>query len=137
MRCLLILLFSCGSMPAFAGPCTAIEKQLALVSRQLTLDQTEIAEHTLLPLAALHPDCPELLLDRGRLQAAKGDASGAADLFIRYTDLMPNDSRGLAYFGRFFLDQRDYQKADALSAASVDKNPSDPAALALDRKSVV
>ena len=53
------------------------------------------------------------------------------NFFIRYTDLVPEDSRGFAYFGRFFLDQRDYQKADALSAAALDRNSDDPAALAL------
>jgi Flp pilus assembly protein TadD len=45
--------------------------------------------------------------------------------------MRPEDSRGLAYFGRFFLDQRDYMRADALSAAAVDKNPNDAVALAL------
>jgi len=131
-RALLVLFFAtCSSWPALAGPCSNIETQLAHVSKQLTLNQPDAAERMLLPLSASHPDCPEILLAQARLQAAKGDATEAANLFIRYTDLASEDSRGFAYFGRLFLDQRDYQKADALSAAAVDKNPRDPAALAL------
>jgi tetratricopeptide (TPR) repeat protein len=129
---LICLLFTtCTSWPAFAGPCTGVEAQLALVSKQLTLGAANIAEGILRPITVSHPDCSEILLAQARLHAAKGDAAEAASLFIRYTDLAPEDSRGLAYFGRFFLDQRDYQKADALSAAAVDRNSSDPAALAL------
>ena len=129
---LIFLIFAtCTSWPAFAGPCTGVEAQLALVSKQLTLGAADAAERILQPIAVSHPDCPELLLAQARLQAAKGNAAEAANLFIRYTDLVPEDSRGLAYFGRFFLDQHDYQKADALSAAAVDRNSGDPAALAL------
>jgi tetratricopeptide (TPR) repeat protein len=71
------------------------------------------------------------LLAQARIEAAKGDVQAAANLFVQYTDLLPDDSKGFAYFGRFFLDQHDYPKADALSAAAVEKNPNDPAALAL------
>ncbi len=131
-KALLSLLFAtCTSWPAFAGPCTGAEARLALVSKQLTLGALDVAENTLRPIVASHPDCPEILLDQARLLAVKGEAAEAANLFVRYTDLAPEDSKGFAYFGRFFLDQRDYPKADALSAAAVDKNPSDPAALAL------
>jgi len=90
-----------------------------------------MAEGMLRPIALSHPDCPEILLAKARIEEARGNANQAVDLYIRYTDLEPNDSRGFAYFGRLFLEQRDYMKADALSAAAVDKNPSDPAALAL------
>jgi tetratricopeptide (TPR) repeat protein len=82
-------------------------------------------------MAASHPDCPDILLAQARIRQAKGDANQAADLYIRYTDLEPDDSKGFAYFGRFFLEQHDYMRADALSAAAVDKNPGDAAALAL------
>ncbi len=133
MRTSLFVLFfaTCHPWPALAGPCSSIETQLAQVSKQLTRNELDAAERILASLSSSHPDCPEILLAQARLQAAKGDATEAANLFIRYTDLAPEDSRGFAYFGKLFLDQRDYQKADALSAAAVDKNPRDPAALAL------
>jgi tetratricopeptide (TPR) repeat protein len=117
--------------PAFAAPCYGVEDQLARVSAKLTLGDVSGAEAMLVPVAASHPDCPEILLAQGRIEAAKGNATTAANLFVQYTDLETQDSRGFAYFGRFFLDQRDYPKADALSAAAVAKNPNDPAALAL------
>src|SRR5216684_5171021 len=128
----LSLLFPvCFTWPAFAGPCSGAEAQLAHVSKALTLNAVDTAENTLRALSASYPDCPEIVLHQARLAQAKGSANQAAELYYRYTDTDPNDSSGLAYFGRFFLEQRDYMKADALSAAAVDKNPDDPAALVL------
>ena len=129
---LLSLLFAtCSAWLAFAGPCTGAETQLAQVSRALTVNSLATAENTLHALSLSYPDCPEIVLQQARLSQAKGNPNQAAELYYRYTDTDPNDSRGLAYFARFFLEQRDYMRADALSAAAVDKNPDDPAALAL------
>jgi len=127
----LLLFVTCTVRAAFAGPCTGAEVQLALVSRKLTLDATDVADGMLRPLALSYPECPEILLAQARIEDSRGNAKEAADLYIRYTDLEPDSSRGFAYFGRFFLEQRDYMRADALSAAAVDKDPNDPAALAL------
>jgi len=133
MRTALLSLFfaGCTVLPAIAGPCSGAEAQLAAVSKELTLGAAAVAADMLAPIAASHPDCPDILLAQARIQQAEGDANQAADLYVRYTDLKPDDSKGFAYFGRFFLEQHDYMRADALSAAAVDKNPSDPAALAL------
>jgi len=126
------LLFAvCAAWPAFAKPCTGAEAQLAQVSKALTVNALDIAENTLRALIASYPDCPETVLHQARLAQARGNISESAELYYRYTDKDPDDSRGLAYFGRFFLEQRDYMRADALSAAAIDKNPDDPAALAL------
>jgi tetratricopeptide (TPR) repeat protein len=133
MRTALLSLFFAGwtVLPALAGPCSGAEPQLAAVSKELTLGASAVAADMLAPIAASHPDCPDILLAQARLRQAQGDANQASDLYIRYTDLEPDDSKGFAYFGRFFLEQHDYMRADALSAAAVDKNPSDPAALTL------
>lgn len=120
-----------GARLAFAGSCSGVEDQLARISAKLTLGDATAAEAMLGPVVASHPDCPEILLGQGRIEAAKGNAQAAANYYVQYTDLKTDDSRGFAYFGRLFLDQRDYPKADALSAAAVEKNPNDPAALAL------
>ena len=126
------LLFAvCAIWPTFAKPCTGAEEQLAQVSKALTVNALEMAESALRALSVSYPDCPEIVLHQARLAQAKGNISKAAELYYRYTDTDPDDSRGLAHFGRFFLEQRDYMRADALSAAAVDKNPEDPAALAL------
>ena len=121
----------CTTWPAFAGPCTGAEEPLAQVSRALSRNAIENAEQILQELRASHPECPEIVLNQARLAQAKGSVEEAAELFYRYTDTDPNDSRGLAYFGRFFLEQHDYMRADALSAAALKKNPNDPAALAM------
>src|SRR5689334_5708774 len=115
----LLLFITSVASTAFAGPCIGAEKQLALVSKNITLAAIDAAEGMLRPLATSYPECPEILLAQARIQDARGNAQQAADLYIRYTDLEPDKSQGFAYFGRFFLEQRDYMRADALSAAAV------------------
>jgi len=127
----MLLLASAGSWPAFAGPCTGAETELARISAKLTLNDTSGAEAILAPILTSHPDCPEILLAEGRIEAAKGNAQAAANFFVQYTDLESQDARGFAYFGRLFLDHLDYPKADALSAAALERNANDPASLAL------
>ena len=126
-----ILFAAASAWPAFAGPCSGAEAQLARVSAKLTLGDVSSAEAMLGPTTASHPDCPEILLAQGRIEAAKGNPQAAANFYVQYTDIETQDSRGFAYFGRLFLDQRDYPKADALSAAALERNPNDPASLAL------
>ncbi len=129
---LLYLLFATGvASPVFAGPCSGAEEQLAKIARQLTLNSLDGVKAALQSLSLAHPDCPQIVLQQARLAQAEGNPEVAADLYYRYTDGDPTDSKGLAYFGRFFLEQHDYLRADALSAAAVQRNPDDPAALAL------
>jgi tetratricopeptide (TPR) repeat protein len=122
---------TCCASSALAGPCTGAERQLEQISRQLTLRSPDGIKAGLQALSAAYPDCPEVTLQQARLAEAEGNPEAAAELYYRYTDGDPNDSRGLAYFGRFFLEQRDYMRADALSGAAVERNPNDPAALAV------
>jgi tetratricopeptide (TPR) repeat protein len=128
---LFVLFVTCGASPALAEPCTGAESQLAQISKQLTRNSLDGVKSALQSLSVSYPDCMQVVLQKGRLAEAEGDANAAAPLYYQYTDSDPSDSRGLAYFGRFFLEQRDYMRADALSAAALDRNPSDPAALAL------
>jgi hypothetical protein len=93
---LLMLWLTCTARAAFAGPCTGAEAQLALISKKLTLDVTDVAEGMLRPLAVSHPECPEILLAQARIEDSRGNAQQAADLYIRYTDLEPDSSQGFA-----------------------------------------
>ena len=128
---LYLLLASCPASPALAGPCAGAETQLAKISKQLTLNSIDGVKPGLESLSHAYPDCPEIFLQQARLAEAEGNADAAADLYYRFTDSDPNDSKGLAYFGRFFLEQHDNMRADALSAAALQKDANDPAALAL------
>ena len=67
------ILFAACTLPVFAGPCSGAEAQLARVSAKLTLGDIASAETMLTPIAASHRDCPELLLQQGRIEAAKGN----------------------------------------------------------------
>ena len=128
----LFLLFAiAGVAPALAGPCTGVESELAQISKKLNINSLDGVKPALQSLSVSHPDCPEIVLQQARLAEAEGNPQSAAELFYRYTDSDPNDSRGLAYFGRFFLEQRDYMRADALSGVALQRSPDDPVALAL------
>lgn len=133
MRAALLYLFfaALGASPALAGPCSGAEVRLTQISKQLTLGFLDGVKSALEALSHAYPDCPEILLQQARVAQAEGNSDTAADLYYRYTDADPNNSQGLAYFGRFFLEQHDYMRADALSATAVERNPEDPVALSL------
>jgi len=129
-----ILLFVtalCAPCLASAGECTGAENLLQSISSALANEAVDKAEHILDSLEQSYPNCPETLLDRARLLAVKGNATAAEDAFVRYQQLAPDASRGYAYFGRFLLEQRQYARADSTSLIALEKNPSEPAALAL------
>lgn len=126
---LLFAIFS--ALPALAEPCTGAEAQLTRIAKRLTINSLDGVKSELQSLSTSHPDCMEIVLQQARLAEAEGDPDTAAELFYRYTDHDPNDSRGLAYFGGFFLEQRDYMRADALSGVAMQGNPNHPAVLAL------
>ena len=133
MRVALLYLFLgiCGASPPVARPCSGAETQLVQISKELTLSALDDVKPALQTLSRRYQDCPAVWLQQARLAQAEGNLNAAADLYYRYTDAAPSDSKGLAYFGRFFLEQRDYMRADALSAAAVEKNAEDPVALVL------
>ena len=116
---------------ASAGQCTGAEQQLQSISSALAREALDKAEQILDSLEQSYPNCPETLLDRARLLALKGNATAAEDAFVRYRELAPDASRGYAYLGRFLLEQRQYARADSTSLVALEKNPSEPAALAL------
>lgn len=127
------LLLAALSIPpvAIAGPCTGTETKLASVERALAREDLTAAEAALAPVEASHPDCPAALLARARVQAAEGHAQEAEGMFIRYAHVEPEDPKGIVLYARFLLTKRDYQQADALSAAALKRDPSSAAALAL------
>lgn len=126
-----VFIATCCATSALAGPCTGAERQLEQISRQLTLSSLDGVRAGLRGLSVAYPECMEIVLQHARLEEAEGNPDAAAELYYRYTDSDPNDSKGLAYFGRFFLERHDYRRADALSGAAVERNPNDPAALAV------
>ena len=73
----LSLLFPvCITWPAFAGPCSGAEAQLAKISKALTLNTVDTAENSLRALSSSYPDCPEIVLHQARL-AQGGEALAA------------------------------------------------------------
>jgi tetratricopeptide (TPR) repeat protein len=116
---------------AAAEECTGAENLLQSVSSALASEALDKAEHILDSLEHSYPNCSETLLDRARLLAVKGNATAAEEAFVRYQELAPDASRGYAYFGRFLLEQRQYARADSASLVALEKNPTEPAALAL------
>ena len=107
-----------------------IEVQLSSVSKQLSHGNIVAAEQTLGALGMLRPDCALLVLDRARLQAAKGEEAADAT-FMHYATLKPRDAKGWAYFARFLLAQGEYQRADAAAGVATECDPGDPLAVAV------
>lgn len=129
-----ILLLITALWAPFLAPaeeCTGADNLLQSVSSALASESLDKAEHILDSLEHSYPNCSETLLDRARLFAVKGNATAAEDAFVRYQQLAPDASRGYAYFGRFLLEQRQYARADSASLIALEKNPNEPAALAL------
>jgi len=126
-----LLWIAISSPSAFAATCSGAATPLKIISKDLARNATSAAENLLAPLETAYPDCAELLLARARIKAAQGAAVEAQALFLRYLGLAPDDSTGMAYFARFLIDQAEYQRADDLSAAALDRNSGDPAALAV------
>ncbi len=132
MKAILVLVTALWApWPTSAGQCAGAEQQLQSISSALAHEALDKAEQTLDSLEQSHPNCPEILLDRARLLTSKGNATAAEEAFVRYQETAPDEPRGYAYFGRFLLEQRQYARADATSLLALQKNPSEPAALAL------
>jgi tetratricopeptide (TPR) repeat protein len=132
MRLTLSFVFLALCVPlAWGDACSGAESQLAVVSRELARGLPDAAEAALGAVVASNPQCLEILLLEARIRSAKGDAANAGAIFMRYLQLAPADPRGYTYFGRFLLEQRQYQRADEVSASALEKAPNDPQALAL------
>ncbi len=132
MKAILVLVTALWApWPTSAGQCAGAEQQLQSISSALAHEALDKAEQILDSLEQSHPNCPEILLDRARLLTSKGNATAAEEAFVRYQETAPDEPRGYAYFGRFLLEQRQYARADATSLLALQKNPSEPAALAL------
>ena len=117
MKAILVLVTALWApWPTSAGQCAGAEQQLQSVSSTLASEALDKAEQILDSLEQSDPNCPEILLERARLLASKGNATAAEDAFVRYQELAPNASRGYAYFGRFLLEQRQYARADSASS---------------------
>lgn len=126
-----LILAVSNSCATAVAQCAGAETQLESVSRSLRSEDIEKAAKALDSLEKTNPECPEIVLDRGRISYLKEDASDAEFAFIRYTDVAPVDARGYACLARVYLDEERYSRADATSLQALEKNPDDPGALAL------
>jgi tetratricopeptide (TPR) repeat protein len=124
-------LMVCASLTSSAATCESIERDLTAISKTLAHGEVHSASALLEPLAASHSDCPAVLLAQARVQAMMEDASRADGMFARYTDLKPDDATGYGYYARYLISQREYQRADLFSSLAIEKDPSNPIALAV------
>jgi tetratricopeptide (TPR) repeat protein len=111
--------------------CSNVETQLKAVSKALSAEDTDLAEDKLDDLEVASPNCPEIVLLRGRSLYLRGQSRRAEQALADYARLVPDDARGSAYLGQLLLDKQRYQDADDASLEAVTKNPLEPSALAL------
>jgi len=82
MKAILVLVTALWApWPTSAGQCAGAERQLQSLSSALAREALDKAEQILDSLEQSYPNCPETLLDRGRLLALKGNATAAEDAF--------------------------------------------------------
>jgi tetratricopeptide (TPR) repeat protein len=126
---LAILFF--GASQAFAGQCDAVAPQLKEISLKLDHGDFAAAARLLAPVANSFPECPLVVLAQARTQAAEQDSDQADGTFARYMTGQPDDASGYAYYARYLLNRRQYQRADKLSSIAIEKGHSVPIALAV------
>jgi tetratricopeptide (TPR) repeat protein len=129
--CLWLGLLFFAAFPAFARQCDGARPQLKEISLKLDHADFAAAARLLRPVANSFPECPLVLLAQARTQAAEGDSDQADDTFARYMTAQPDDASGYAYYARYLLSRRQYQRADLLSSIALEKGHSLPIALAV------
>ncbi len=134
---LYLTLALCVSGRAVAGPCTGTEGLLAAAEKQLVQNNLTNAEQLLAALNKDHWDCANVLLVRARLEADQEKAEQAEADFTRYLALIPDDSRGYAYFAELLISEGEYPRADTLSVTAIEKGPNDPVALTVRGKILI
>lgn len=119
------------NVQAFAGECTGAGPQLRQIFRELDHEDFDTAAHLLSPVAKSFPECPLVTLAQARVQAADRHSDQADTTFARYLTDRPDDASGYAYYARYLLGRRQYQRADMLSSIALEKDRSVPIALAV------
>jgi tetratricopeptide (TPR) repeat protein len=130
-RIFLSVCLFCAASQAFAAQCDAAGPQLKEISLKLDHGDFAMAARQLAPLANTFPECPLVVLAQARTQAGERESDQADALFTRYITVQPDDARGYAYYARYLLSQRQYQRADMLSSIALEKGHSVPIALAV------
>jgi tetratricopeptide (TPR) repeat protein len=120
-----------GASQAFAGQCDAVAPQLKEISLKLDHGDFAAAARLLAPVANSFPECPLMVLAQARIQAAEEDSNQADGTFARYMTGQPDDASGYAYYARYLLKRRQYQRADMLSSLAIEKGHPVPIALAV------
>jgi tetratricopeptide (TPR) repeat protein len=126
-----LAILSFGASQAFAGQCDAVAPQLKEISLKLDHGDFAAAARLLAPVANSFPECPLVVLAQARTQAAEQDSDQADGTFARYMTGQPDDASGYAYYARYLLNRRQYQRADNLSSIAIEKGHSVPIALAV------
>ncbi len=112
-----------------AGSCSAVDRSLAEINRDLGHNAADAADRLLLPIEKSHPDCAMLVLARARVHALRQEDGPAANEFDRYKDLAPEDANAYGYLANFLIDRGEYARADTLSSLGLDKDSANPAVL--------
>jgi Tfp pilus assembly protein PilF len=128
---LFLLLASISPPQVRATLCSGAEQLMTSIWKELSAGNIGGAEQGLHEMERTHPECPEAILARARVAAAKGAPVEAEDFFVRYAELVPNEAQAYSHHARFLLERGQYPRADLLSALALEKNRDDVVALAV------
>jgi protein O-GlcNAc transferase len=127
----MLVVLACIPSRVGAIPCSAAERLMTSISKELSAGNVGSAEQLLQEMERTQPECPEAILAHARIAAAKGAQVEAEDFFVRYAELVPNEAKAYSYHARFLLERRQYPRADLLSAQALGKDPNDAVAMAV------
>jgi Flp pilus assembly protein TadD len=118
-----------GMLLPVGGSCAGAEPALAGVRQTLDRRKWDEAARLLAPLTHSHETCSQVVLGEARLQAGRGDAAAAEELFTRAARLDPEDALVHAHFAQYRLSRGQPAQAEYLSALALSLDPSCPEAL--------
>ena len=115
----------CGNLRA---SCAGAEAGLAEIQAALARSRPDIASQRLAELTASHPDCPPALLLKAQLLAAQGDSNRAEDLFLRASELAPQQPEPAFQLGVFYDGRQQHGRAAEQFRKVLRMTPGDPQA---------
>jgi tetratricopeptide (TPR) repeat protein len=111
-----------ASADVAGGPCAGTEPALRALGQALDRREWSEAERLLQTLAS-YGTCARVVLGQARLQAARGDAAGAEDLFARAGRLAPDDPLVHGHFAQYRLSRGQPAQAEYLAALALSLKP--------------
>lgn len=116
------------SVDLTSGSCAGAEESLSSAQTALSRGQIETAVALLAVLARSYPDCGPAVLLHAQVQAGRGKAKEAEELFLRACSLAPQQSEPFFQLGIFYDSRQQHGRAANQFRKVLKLTPGDPQA---------